>query len=78
MTAGGNSLPKILGVEIAGSSYPEVVERCISWANKGESRAVFFANVHVVMEAYDQPSFRDELNAADMVNPDGMPLVWGA
>lgn len=28
------------------------------------------------MEAYDQPSFRDELNAADMVNPDGVPLVW--
>jgi N-acetylglucosaminyldiphosphoundecaprenol N-acetyl-beta-D-mannosaminyltransferase len=69
-------LPKIVGVEIAVSSYPEVVERSIAWANRGESRSVFFANVHVVMEAYDQPSFRDGLNAADMVNPDGVPLVW--
>jgi N-acetylglucosaminyldiphosphoundecaprenol N-acetyl-beta-D-mannosaminyltransferase len=28
------------------------------------------------MEAYDNPCYRRVLNAADMVNPDGMPLVW--
>lgn len=30
----------------------------------------------MVMEAFDDSSFRANLNAADMVNPDGMPLVW--
>jgi N-acetylglucosaminyldiphosphoundecaprenol N-acetyl-beta-D-mannosaminyltransferase len=34
------------------------------------------ATVHSVMEAWDDPGFRQVLNAADLVTPDGMPLVW--
>jgi len=34
------------------------------------------ANVHMTMEAYDDPEFRDIVNAADFVVADGMPLVW--
>jgi N-acetylglucosaminyldiphosphoundecaprenol N-acetyl-beta-D-mannosaminyltransferase len=69
-------LPNILGVNIAVSSYDEVVQRCTDWARTGVSRSVFFANVHVLMEAHDKEEFRAKLNTADMVNPDGMPLVW--
>ncbi len=67
---------KILGVKIAPSSYTEIVEKSLAWSKVGDSRAIFFANVHVLMEAFDDTSFRAELNAADIVNPDGMPLVW--
>jgi N-acetylglucosaminyldiphosphoundecaprenol N-acetyl-beta-D-mannosaminyltransferase len=67
---------EILGVKVAASSYEEAAEKSVAWAKRGDSRAVFFANVHVLMEAFDDPTFRAELNAADMVNPDGMPLVW--
>jgi N-acetylglucosaminyldiphosphoundecaprenol N-acetyl-beta-D-mannosaminyltransferase len=35
-----------------------------------------FANVHVIMEAFDNPEYRACLSRADMVNPDGVPLVW--
>jgi N-acetylglucosaminyldiphosphoundecaprenol N-acetyl-beta-D-mannosaminyltransferase len=28
------------------------------------------------MEAYDEPKFKKVVNSADMVTPDGMPLVW--
>ena len=28
------------------------------------------------MEAYDAPGFNEIVNAADLVTPDGMPLVW--
>jgi N-acetylglucosaminyldiphosphoundecaprenol N-acetyl-beta-D-mannosaminyltransferase len=66
----------ILGVNIAISSYAEVAKRSIAWAAAGESRAVFYGNVHMIMEARDHPDFRAMLNAADMVNSDGMPLVW--
>jgi len=48
----------------------------IKWAQKPESRYVCVANVHVVMEAYDSPDFREVINSADLVTPDGMPLVW--
>ena len=37
---------------------------------------MFVANVHMVMEAYDDPAFREAVNRADLVTPDGMPLVW--
>jgi N-acetylglucosaminyldiphosphoundecaprenol N-acetyl-beta-D-mannosaminyltransferase len=68
----GNSL----GVNVAASSYGEAAGQSIAWAAGGESRSVFFANVHMVMEAFDDADFRAGLNAADLVNPDGMPLVW--
>jgi N-acetylglucosaminyldiphosphoundecaprenol N-acetyl-beta-D-mannosaminyltransferase len=41
-----------------------------------ESRYVCVANVHMLMEAYDSPEFQNVVNAADLVTPDGMPLVW--
>lgn len=66
----------ILGLNIATSSYEETVQKSIEWARNRESRALFFANVHVVMEAFDNARFRDSINRADMINPDGMPLVW--
>lgn len=66
----------ILGVKIAVSSYEEVAARCLTWAVAGESRTVTFANVHMMMEAREDADFQARLNAADMVNPDGMPLVW--
>ena len=69
-------MPNILGVNIAVSSYDEVVQRCTAWAKAGVSCSVFFANVHMLMEAHDRATFRSKLETADMVNPDGMPLVW--
>ncbi|MFZ0746657.1 MAG: WecB/TagA/CpsF family glycosyltransferase [Terracidiphilus sp.] len=70
-------MPQILGVNIAVSTYNKVVDKCVAWARAGESRSVLFANVHMLMEAHDTRAFRVKLNSADMVNPDGMPLVWG-
>ena len=67
---------EILGVKVTVSTHDEVVERTRGWAARRESRAVFFANVHMLMEAYDDPQFCAGLNAADIVNPDGMPVVW--
>ena len=66
----------ILGVRVAASSYEETVRNCLAWGEKRQSRALVFANVHVIMEASDDPGFCDRLNTADMVNPDGVPLVW--
>jgi N-acetylglucosaminyldiphosphoundecaprenol N-acetyl-beta-D-mannosaminyltransferase len=67
----------ILGVHVAVSSYEEVARCSLAWAARRQSRALFFAPVHMIMEAVDHPEFMARLNAADMVNPDGMPLVWG-
>lgn len=37
---------------------------------------VCVANVHMTMEAVDDPEFADVVNAADLVIADGKPLVW--
>ena len=66
----------ILGVNIAISSYEELAQRSIAWAAARESRTVMFANVHMIMEAWEHADFRANLNFADMVNSDGVPLVW--
>ena len=66
----------ILGVSVAANSYGVVVEKSLEWAKRRDSRVLVFANVHVVMEAVDSPTYRDNLNRADIVSPDGVPLVW--
>jgi N-acetylglucosaminyldiphosphoundecaprenol N-acetyl-beta-D-mannosaminyltransferase len=68
--------PWILGMRVDPTSYEEATEKVLAWAAAGESRYVCVANVHMVMEAHDDPSFRALVNAADLVTPDGMPLVW--
>jgi N-acetylglucosaminyldiphosphoundecaprenol N-acetyl-beta-D-mannosaminyltransferase len=66
----------ILGVNVAVSSYDEVVQHSLAWAEQRQSRALYFAAVHMVMETVDDPAFLPRLNASGTVFPDGMPLVW--
>jgi N-acetylglucosaminyldiphosphoundecaprenol N-acetyl-beta-D-mannosaminyltransferase len=66
----------ILALHIDPTSYVIAVTQIIGWAKQGESRSVFAANVHMVMEAHDHADFQKIVNAADLVTPDGMPLVW--
>ncbi len=68
--------PVILGMRVDPTSFQEASESILTWARAGESRYVCVANVHMTMEAYDCPDFRKIVNSADMVVPDGMPLVW--
>ena len=51
-------------------------ETIVQWAKAGESKTVCVANVHMLMEAYWNPEFANILKNADIVTPDGMPLVW--
>ncbi len=66
----------ILGMRVDATSYADATRRVLAWARAGESRYVCVANIHMVMEAYDDPNFRALINRADLVTPDGMPLVW--
>jgi N-acetylglucosaminyldiphosphoundecaprenol N-acetyl-beta-D-mannosaminyltransferase len=59
------------------TSYDDASERILAWAEAGESRYVCVAAVNNVMRAHDNPAFARIMNDADLVTPDGMPLVWG-
>jgi N-acetylglucosaminyldiphosphoundecaprenol N-acetyl-beta-D-mannosaminyltransferase len=73
------SAPKsqsILGSRVDATTYANATGRIIDWAIRGESRYVCVANVNNAIEAYDDPSYQRVMNEADLVTPDGMPLVW--
>jgi N-acetylglucosaminyldiphosphoundecaprenol N-acetyl-beta-D-mannosaminyltransferase len=66
----------LLGMRVDAISYPDLSEKAIAWIGEKSGRSIFAANTHMVMEAYDNPAFRKVVNSADLVTPDGMPLVW--
>ena len=67
----------IIGMRVDATSYEDATARIIGWAKQKVSKCVCAANVHMAMEAYDNPTFARVLDRADLVTPDGMPLVWG-
>ncbi len=66
----------ILNLKINKVTSGEFVAQVVDWAQAGGSYYACFANVHVLMEAYDSSDFSKIINGADLVLPDGMPLVW--
>jgi len=66
----------VLGVNVVVSNYDAAIEQSIVWAREGQSRALFFAAVHMIMETVDDPAFLSQLNSSGAVFPDGVPLVW--
>lgn len=66
----------VLGMRVDATSYADATRRILGWARGGESRFVCVANVHMTMECFDDPDFQRVVNGADLVTPDGVPLVW--
>jgi N-acetylglucosaminyldiphosphoundecaprenol N-acetyl-beta-D-mannosaminyltransferase len=67
----------VLGVGVDTVQIPEAITRIEEWiAARGKCHYVTLTNVHAVMEAYRDSSFKAVLSEASMVCPDGMPLVW--
>ena len=67
----------VVGTRVDVTNYDDAVGRIMCWAASRSSKYVCVCNVHMIMEAYDDPEFRALVNGADLVTPDGMPVVWG-
>jgi N-acetylglucosaminyldiphosphoundecaprenol N-acetyl-beta-D-mannosaminyltransferase len=70
-------IPKkeLLTVPVTCLPFEEQVMLMLRWAKMRVSKVVCLANVHMLMEAYWNPSFKKVLQQADLVTPDGKPLV---
>lgn len=66
----------ILGVWLQATSYEQASVQILKWARARLGRSVICANVHMLMECFDRPEFERQVNAADIITLDGMPLVW--
>lgn len=66
----------IVGTRVNSTTYSDATEAVVDWSHRRDSRYVCIANVHMLMEASDSNEFKRLVNAADLIVPDGMPLVW--
>jgi N-acetylglucosaminyldiphosphoundecaprenol N-acetyl-beta-D-mannosaminyltransferase len=66
----------LIGCPVSSLSFDEQIHLLVGWAQHRLSKVVCVANVHMLIEAYRDSSFADVLKQADLVTPDGMPLVW--
>jgi N-acetylglucosaminyldiphosphoundecaprenol N-acetyl-beta-D-mannosaminyltransferase len=67
----------IVDMRVDATSYEDAARRVVEWAKAGLTRYVCVASVNNVMHARDDSDYLDMMNSADLVTPDGMPLVWG-
>lgn len=69
---------KVLGVRVHAIQMSDVVDRLCSWIDAPPiiTRYVAVTGMHGIAESRQNGQFRLVLNTADLVVPDGMPLVW--
>jgi N-acetylglucosaminyldiphosphoundecaprenol N-acetyl-beta-D-mannosaminyltransferase len=73
----GSPSYKVLGIRVDAIQIPDVVAKVEDWiAERGPSRFIAVTGMHGISESSHNPNFRQVLKAADLVVPDGMPLVW--
>ncbi|QEM11989.1 WecB/TagA/CpsF family glycosyltransferase [Mucilaginibacter rubeus] len=64
-----------ISLKISVGKYSEFINEIIDLALLKKSSYVCVANVHMLIEAYNDDNFADVVNNADIVTPDGMPLA---
>jgi N-acetylglucosaminyldiphosphoundecaprenol N-acetyl-beta-D-mannosaminyltransferase len=67
----------VAGVFASATTYAEATANVIAAARSGRGLLVAATSVHGVTIAARDASFRDQLNAFDIVTPDGQPVRWG-
>ncbi|PQA52738.1 WecB/TagA/CpsF family glycosyltransferase [Siphonobacter curvatus] len=67
----------LLSININLGEYDSFLNRIVYNASENISSYVCVANVHMLVEAYNNQSFAEIVNNADLITPDGMPLTWG-
>ncbi|MFZ0759278.1 MAG: WecB/TagA/CpsF family glycosyltransferase [Candidatus Sulfotelmatobacter sp.] len=68
---------RVLGVRVSAVQIPDVMERMEQWiAEADRTHYIAVTGMHGVTESKQDPRFRAILEKADLVVPDGMPLVW--
>ncbi|MEA5466099.1 WecB/TagA/CpsF family glycosyltransferase [Leptothoe sp. PORK10 BA2] len=66
----------VIGFPVTAEPFDVQIDTMLSWAHQRLSKVVCVANVHMLIEAKCSQGFARVLHQADMLTPDGMPLVW--
>ena len=66
----------VLGVGVSAINMTDAIRAIDRWIACRDARYVCVTGVHGVIESQRDPDLRRIHNAAGLVTPDGMPLVW--
>jgi N-acetylglucosaminyldiphosphoundecaprenol N-acetyl-beta-D-mannosaminyltransferase len=74
----GSTIPRvnILGIGVSAVDLTSALGEIERWIEMRDPRYVCVTGVHGVMESHRDATLRAIHNAAGLVTPDGMPLVW--
>ena len=67
---------KLKNFNLNRGSYSSFVSTIINWGLQRRPSTICVANVHMFIEAQNNPDFLKIINEADMVTPDGKPICW--
>ena len=67
----------LLGILVSTGTYISYVDQILDVARLRKSSYICVANVHMVIEGHNSKQFKQIINEADLVTPDGMPLAKG-
>jgi N-acetylglucosaminyldiphosphoundecaprenol N-acetyl-beta-D-mannosaminyltransferase len=66
---------RVICIDISTGSFKNQIEKIIQLGETHTSSYVCVANVHMLVEAYKDPTFAQVVNQADLAVPDGMPIA---
>lgn len=66
----------ILGVGVSAVNMEQALDQIDAWVEARDRQYVCLGTVHGIMTCHRSEEHRRIFNAAGMVTPDGMPLVW--
>ncbi|OUC16371.1 MAG: hypothetical protein B0A82_02310 [Alkalinema sp. CACIAM 70d] len=66
----------VIGVPVTALPFEAQINWILKWGRAHLSKVVCVANVHMLTEASWDSRLASVLETADLVTPDGMPLVW--
>lgn len=66
----------LIDFSLSTGKYQQFIDEITTLAKNKVSSAVYFANVHMYVEAYQHKDFNATIAKADIVAPDGKPLTW--
>jgi N-acetylglucosaminyldiphosphoundecaprenol N-acetyl-beta-D-mannosaminyltransferase len=67
----------LISINISLGKYQDFIRKIIDLSKLRNSSYICIANVHMCIEAYKDKNFAKVVNSADIVTPDGKPLVKG-
>lgn len=70
------SREKVISLDLSLIDYDKALENIDDLAKKHQAAYACFANVHMVIEAHKNGKFAEQVNQADFVFADGVPLRW--